>query len=118
MPSLSQVSDEPTSRVEDKLILLCSRTKLDPETSAQIKVITSAPQEVDWDYVFQIARRHSVVPLVYSQLRTAAAASVPPDQLARLKANYQDNLARNLLLTAELCSILQMFAVGGIEAVP
>jgi hypothetical protein len=118
MPSLSVVSDELTSRVEDELILLCSRAKVDAETSARIEAITSRPEGVDWDYVYQLARRHSVVPLIYSQLSTAAAANVPPDQLARLKENYQDNVARNLLLTAELCRILQTFAAAGIEAVP
>lgn len=118
MPSLLVVSDELTLRVEDELILLCSRTKADAETSARIKAITSSPEEVDWNYVYQLARRHSVLPLVYSQLSTVAAASVPPDQLARLKENYQDNVARNLLLTYELCRILQTFAAAGVEAVP
>jgi len=118
MPSLPVVSDELTSRVEDELVVLCARTKVDEETSARIKAITRSPDEVDWDYVYQFARSHSVLPLVYSQLSTTAGANVPPDQLARLKENYQDNVARNLLLTAELCRILQTFAAAGIEAVP
>src|SRR6266498_4228169 len=101
MPSLPVVSDELTSRVEDELVLLCSRTKIDAETSARVKAITSFPNKVDWDYVYRLARRHSVIPLVYLQLRTAAAAAnVPSHQLIRLKENYQDNVARNLLLTA------------------
>src|SRR6266498_3572757 len=116
MPSLPV--DELTSRVEDELVLLCSRTNVDAETSARVKAITTFPNKVDWDYVYQLARRHSVLPLVYSQLSTAAPANVPPNQLARLKENYQDNVARNLLLTAELCNILQTFEAAGIEAVP
>jgi hypothetical protein len=118
MPSMPVVSDELTSRVEDELVLLCVRTKVDEETSARIKAITSSPDEVDWNYVYRLARSHSVLPLIYSQLSTTAPANVPPDQLARLKENYQDNVARNLLLTAELCRILQTFAAAGIEAVP
>ena len=118
MPSLPVVSDELTSRVEDELVLLCSRTKVDAETSARVKAITSFPNKVDWDYVYQLGRRHSVLPLIYSQLSTAAPANVPPDQLARLKEAYQNNVARNLLLTAELCQILQTFEAAGIEAVP
>ena len=118
MPSLPVVLNEATSRVEDELVLLCARTKVDAETSARIKAITSSPDEVNWDYVYQLARRHSVLPLIYSQLNTTAAANVPLDQLARLKQNYQDNVARNLLLTAELCRILQTFEAAGIEAVP
>jgi hypothetical protein len=118
MPFLPAVLSELTSRVEDELVLLCARTKVDAETSARIKAITSSPDEVDWDYVYRLARRHSVLPLIYSQLNTTAAANVPLDQLARLKQNYQDNVARNLLLTAELCRILQTFEAAGIEAVP
>ncbi|MEP6569205.1 MAG: nucleotidyltransferase family protein [Acidobacteriota bacterium] len=118
MPSRSLVLDELKLRVEDELVLLCSRTKVEPETGARIESITNSSAEIDWNYVYQISRRHSVVPLVYSQLRTTAAANVPPDQLARFKANYQENVARNLLLTAELCSILKLFEAAGIEAVP
>jgi hypothetical protein len=118
MPSLPVVLNELPRRIEDELVLLCARTKVDAETSARIKAITSSPDEVDWGYVYQLARRHSVLPLIYSQLSTTAAANVPQDQLARLKQNYQDNVARNLLLTAELCRILQTFEAAGIEAVP
>ncbi len=79
MASLPVVLNELTSRIEDELVLLCVRTKIDAETSARIKAITNSPDEVDWDYVYQLARRHSVLPLIYSQLRTIAAANVPRD---------------------------------------
>ncbi len=118
MPSLPAVSNEFALRVEDELLLLCSRAKTDAETRARIQAITSSPVEVDWNYVYQLARRHSVFPLVYSQLSTVAAASVPPAQLARLKADCQSNAVRNLFLTAELCRLVQMLAAAGIEAVP
>jgi hypothetical protein len=106
------------SRVEDELLLLCARASADAETSARIESITTSTNEVDWDYVYQLARRHSVLPLVYTQLNSIPAARVPADQLARLKANYQKNVARNIFLTGELCRILQTFAATGIEAVP
>jgi len=118
MASLPVVSHELKSRVEDELVLLCARTKVNAETSARIAAITSRAEGIDWDYVYAIARRHSVLPLVYSQLNTPAAANVPSDQLARLKENYQKNAARNLFLTAELCRILQTFEAAGIEALP
>lgn len=118
MPSLSVVSGGRTLRIEDELVLLCARTKVDAAASARIKAITSAPEKVDWEYLYRLALRHSVLPLVYSQLNNSAGANVPLDQLARFKKNYQDNAARNLFLTAELCHILQTFAAAGIEAVP
>lgn len=118
MPSLPFISKAVKSRVEDELLLLCSRASADAETSARIESITTSTNEVDWDYVYQLARRHSVLPLIYTQLNTIPSARVPADQLARLKANYQKNVARNIFLTGELCRILQTFAAAGIEAVP
>jgi hypothetical protein len=118
MPLLPLISKAVTSRVEDELLLLCSRASADAETSARIESITNSPNEVDWDYVYQLARRHSVIPLIYKQLSSIPVARVPADPLARLKRKYQENLARNLLLTAELCRILQTFEAAGIEAVP
>jgi hypothetical protein len=117
MPCLPLVSDKLTSRAEDELVLLCSRTKVDAQTSAHVRAITSFPNKLDWDYVYQLARRHSVLPLIYLQL-SVAPANIPPNELARLKEDYLNNVARNLLLTAELCQILQTFAAAGIEAVP
>jgi hypothetical protein len=111
------ISNQRISRLEDKLLLLCAREKVDAKTSEGIKVIAGSPDKLDWNYVYQLARRHSVLPLVYSQL-SAAAENIPPDQLARFKKNYQENAARNLWLTAELCRILQSFEAAGIEAVP
>jgi hypothetical protein len=106
-----------TLRREDELVLLCARTQVDEQTSARIQAIAASPEEVDWDYVYALARRHSVVPLVYFQLN-ANAVPVPPDKLARFKDNYQSNAARNLLLTAELGNVLQSLEAAGIEAVP
>ncbi|HEV2829713.1 MAG TPA: nucleotidyltransferase family protein [Pyrinomonadaceae bacterium] len=105
------------SRLEDTLLLLCARTQVDAETRQRIHAISGSPDKLDWDYIYQMARRHSVLPLVYTQL-SSAAENVPADQLARFRKNYQDNAARNLWLTAELCRILRSLAAAGIEAVP
>jgi hypothetical protein len=118
MPVLPiMISDQLPLRLEDKLILLCARTNVDAETRERIKSLAASPDKLDWDYVYQLARRHSILPLIYSQLSTAAE-NIPPHQLARFKKNYQENTARNLWLTAELCRILQAFEAARIEAVP
>src|ERR1043166_5355144 len=69
--------------------------------------------EVDWEYLFQLARRHSIVPLVYAQLNVA-----PPDVLAKFKQHYLENSARNTVLTSELCRLINLFRDEGIEAIP
>lgn len=73
---------------------------------------------VDWDYLFQLARRHSIVPLVYVQLQRHASDLVPKPILAQLKKQYFENSARNTLLTAELCRLILLFNDAGIETIP
>jgi len=116
--SADTISKAVTSRWEDELILLCARVNSGAESSPGIERITNSANDVNWEYVYQLARRHSVLPLVYKKLVSIPGLRIPADQLARLEANYQKNLVRNLVLTAELCTILEIFAVAEIEAVP
>lgn len=74
--------------------------------------------EVDWEYLFQLARRHSIVPLVYVQLQQHAPELVPPQFLNKLKKHYFENSARNTLLTAELCRLINLFRDHGIDTIP
>lgn len=74
--------------------------------------------EVDWEYLFQLARRHSIVPLVYVQLEKHASDLVPQQFLNKLKKHYFENSARNTLLTAELCCLINSLRDEGIEAIP
>src|SRR5215213_7019315 len=89
---------------EGELLLSCARTKRAPE------VTRLAVEDIDWNYFFLLARRHGVVPLVYRQLKDL----LPPV----FKQYYQENAARNIVLTNELCRIIKLFAGAGIEAIP
>ncbi|HEX7296503.1 MAG TPA: nucleotidyltransferase family protein [Pyrinomonadaceae bacterium] len=101
---------------EHELLLCCARTQSDKKVSEQLQ--TLAATSIDWDYLFKLARRHSVLPLVYRQLQTHASHLVPDDQLNRFRVNYQENVARNLVLISELTAITRAFADEGIESVP
>lgn len=103
-------------RREHELLLCCSRTTAAPEIVTRVREL--AATEVDWEYLFLIARRHAVVPLLYRQLDQHAADLIPHDQLSRLKKHYLENSARNTLLTAELCRVVELFFEAGIEAIP
>jgi hypothetical protein len=72
--------------------------------------------EVDWEYLFLLARRHSVVPLVYIQLERSDF--VPSHILAKFKQHYLENSARNTVLTAELCRLITKLADSGIDSIP
>ena len=71
--------------------------------------------EIDWDYLFQLAQRHSIVPLLYVELERDL---VPNQFLDKLKQHYIENSARNTVLTAELCRLINLFRDEGIEAIP
>lgn len=99
-----------------ELLLCCARTNAPPRIVERIRTIAS--EKFDWNYFFLLSRRHAVVPLVYRQLKQHAGDLVPPANLAKFKQHYQENAARNVVLTAELCRLLKLFGDAGIEAIP
>jgi len=103
-------------RVEDELLLCCARTEASPELAARLREL--AASGVDWNYLLLLARRHSIIPLLYVQLARHASELVPPADLAKLKLQFQENSARNIILTAELCSLIELFDKAGIDAIP
>jgi len=100
------------TNVNRELLLSCARTSAAP----RLRELVAG--NVDWEYVFQLARRHSIVPLVYVQLQQHASDLVPQQFLAKLKKHYFENSARNTLLTAELCRLINLFRDEGIETIP
>lgn len=103
-------------RLEHELLLCCARTDASDRVAARIREIAVA--KVDWEYLFLLARRHSIVPLLYRQLDQHASDLVPTEYLSQLKKHYLENVARNTVLTAELCSLITCFASSGIDAIP
>jgi hypothetical protein len=97
-------------------LLCCLRARLDAETVARLRVLVVGG--LDWEYLFRFVPRHSVVPLTSARLQQYASDLIPPAELQRLKKHYQENIARNLILTGELVRIIELLAHSGIEAVP
>jgi hypothetical protein len=91
-----------------------------PNVSSQNgdRIRTLVSGEIDWEYLFLFARRHALVALLYFRLQEDAADLVPAHQLQRLQKYFQENAARNVLLTAELCRLIKLLAASGIEAIP
>ena len=98
------------------MLLSCARTVATPQVVARLREL--AAKEVDWEYLFLLARRHSVVPLLYLQLHQHASDLVPEEHLQKLKQHYQENSARNTVLAAELCRLIGLFEDSGIKAIP
>ncbi len=101
-------------RIEDEMLLLCVRSLLAPAQLTRVRQL--AGSDFDWNYFYSLARRHSVVPLVFSQLG-AFSANVPTEVLARFKKDFQENAARNVVLADELVSIIKALADAGVDAI-
>src|ERR1044072_2066662 len=103
-------------RLEHELLLCCARTAASEQIAARMREV--AATKINWEYLFLLARRHSIVPLLYRQLDRHASDLVPTECLNQLKKHYLENVARNTILTAELCRLINHFADSGIEAIP
>src|SRR5215204_6563718 len=99
------------ARLEHELLLCCARTTAAAHVVERLREI--AATDVDWEYLFLLARRHAVVPLVYLQLERHASDLVPSEHLRKLKKHYVENSARNAVLTAELCRLVTLLAHSG-----
>jgi len=104
------------SSAEHEALLLAARRQLDDEQRSRLRIL--AQQELDWEYLYKLARRHSLVPLFYYQIERVAGEDIPGPVLQRLRKDYHENSARNLILTNELVSIIRELEVNGIEAIP
>ncbi len=112
MVSTSHSTTGNSSEVE--LILCCTRAAFGADEAKSIQELVDAG--VNWDTLIRQAEILGVMPLLCrSQLPQGA---VPPATRARLDDYFRLNALRNLLLTRELVSILQLFEENGIDAIP
>jgi hypothetical protein len=117
--TLAQASTKKLSnsnKLEIKLLLCCARTKVDSKTAAQIKTLVE--QEINWNYLLEIASAHEVIALLYYNLNIICPEVVPPAILNQLKNYFQTTAQKNLLITAELLKILNLFKTNNIVAIP
>jgi hypothetical protein len=103
-------------RPEHELLLCCVGPVDSRELANRVRHLAS--NDLDWDYLFRLARRHAVVSLVFNRLQLSAADVVPANHLLKFRQYFQENAARNVLLTAELCRLIRVLADLGIEAIP
>jgi len=102
-------------RKEDELLLLCGRSQFAPEQLAQLQKLVQS--NLDWKYFHALARRHSLLPLVFFQLNKLVAELVPSEALAQFRRDYQENAARNVLLADELASVIKTLSDSGVDAI-
>lgn len=101
---------------EDKILLLCARTKLNPEIKS--KLIKLVYEDIDWDFLIQRSSEHKLTPLLYRNLDSLGVNSVPEEVMFRLNEIFQENVMNNLQLFGKLLKILKVLKSNDIIAIP
>ena len=95
-------------------LLLCTKPARSADDISNIRSLVSS---LNWDLFYKIARRHSLLPLAYRRLKETASTIIPADELQKLRIAYQQNAARNLILTNELIQLTQALEENGIQSI-
>lgn len=98
------------ARPEHELLLLCAHRGGAAHVHARVAEL--ARSKNDWDYLFRLARRHAVLPLLYRSLE--GVDGVPEHFHAKLKEEFRRNATRNTLLTGELARLARLFEAEGL----
>jgi hypothetical protein len=101
---------------ERELILCCATTALDGERLSRIEALLEAG--LDWGRLLSEAERHGIIPLLYSNLNATFPEAVPEPFMGAFRDYFRKNLISNLLLTSEMCGILDLLESHGVAAIP
>jgi len=112
----TKYSAVPPSSPEAELLLACARVSTDDATAAQIN--ETLKRGIDWERSTKRAQRHGMLPLLYWNLRRFSSADIPAEALSKLRSYFNENVRRNLFLTRELLSLLNLLESNRIPAVP
>lgn len=112
--STARVPNAPRPEVD--LLLICARAHLDAQQRQRIRDLVS--QNLDWDYLLQLADRHGLQPLLHWHLTAVCPNAVPQEPQQHLRVAFQRVSALNILLTHELQKLIALFAENNVTAVP
>ena len=98
------------ARPEHELLLLCAHRG--SAANIRERVVELARGGIDWDYLFLLARRHAVLPLLYRGLE--GVDGLPAGFRARLRDEFRKNATRNTLLAGEMARLARLFEAEGV----
>ncbi len=99
---------------EIELLVCCARPQRDAKTVARMTELCAV--DLNWDFLFETAWAHGMLPLLYARLYETCAGAVPEQEMLRLRAHFQENARRNLFLTSELHALLKLFSTHDLRA--
>src|SRR5215204_2439232 len=98
------------ARPEHELLLLCAHRGSPPNVRARVVELARASN--DWDYLFLLARRHALLPLLFRGLEGVDGA--PDGFRAKLRDEFRKNATRNTLLAGEMARLAHLFGAEGV----
>lgn len=102
------------------MLILCAQLQPTPVQIDRIRQLT-AHNDLEWDRLLRLVKRHRLVGLVYRNLSRALDtdfASVPAEVLEELRTVYNLSAGRNLYLAGALMRLLKYFERNGIPVIP
>ena len=105
----------------EQLLLLCARTQMGKEAIARARQLMAG--DLDWEVVWELARRHNVTPLIAHSLHRLDGEGyypelvewrVPPSVMDRFTRAYRHNALRQALRAEKLASMLNTLHTAGI----
>jgi len=102
--------------IEHELLLACAGVQVDLARTEKIRILLR--ENIDWEYLIRTALQHSVIPLLCRNLTNCFPKAIPRDVGNQLRGYFSANARRNLLLTAELLRVLDLFETQGILTIP
>lgn len=105
-----------TNNLEIELLLCCAQTRINQSTAEAIQNLVE--QDVNWEYLLELAGRQGVKPLLYQSLQSTCPQAVPKRILQQLQNYFHANTIYSLFLTKELLFLLDFLDSKGIPAIP
>lgn len=96
--------------------MLCARTSMDDATEEKIKHLVRS--DLNWDYLFRIASKHGLKPLLFWHLNHICPDEIPSEFLQSLKEFLRSNATKNLFFMKEIIDIVKTLNDHQIESVP
>lgn len=103
-------------KTEVELIIACSRTRIPVERMASISSMLR--EQLDWDYIFDVASRNAVFPLLVWNLLNHFNESLSAEIEEKIAAAFQEHLRANMFRTAKLLEIVRLFKSCNIPILP
>lgn len=103
-------------KVESEIILACAQTTVDTEKLREMFANLDRP--LDWSYIFKIAGRNGLLPLVGSNLLEKVPEYLDNDIRKALAEFRLEHTRNNFLQTTRLIDICEMLEGNGIPVLP